>query len=96
MASATKDACCLVCVQRMLAHRVGQHYGLQTSTVDYEECNGRVIGVRTKYTMAPKVGNWRKHQLWPRFCGAWEAFQTGLFVAGVQPVNRFLCIKTGP
>jgi hypothetical protein len=41
--------------QRMLAHRVGQHYGLQTSTVDYEECNGRVIGVRTKYTQATKV-----------------------------------------
>lgn len=39
----------------MLAHRVGQHYGLQTSTVDYEECAGRVIGVRTQHAQAPKV-----------------------------------------
>lgn len=91
MASATKDACCLVCVQRMLAHRVGQHYGLQTSTVDYEECNGRVIGVRTKYTMAPKVGNWRKHQLWPRFCGAWEAL---LFKLACLWLAYNLCIDS--
>eukprot|EP00798_Chlamydomonas_sp_ICE-L_P024670 gene24670-10298_t len=35
--------------QRMLAHRVGQHYGLQTSTVDYETALGRVVGSRTKW-----------------------------------------------
>ncbi|GIL80414.1 hypothetical protein Vretifemale_9624 [Volvox reticuliferus] len=40
--------------QRMLAHRVGQYYGLQTSTVDYEESQGRVVAVRTMHCRAPK------------------------------------------
>ncbi|GLC39600.1 hypothetical protein PLESTB_000808500 [Pleodorina starrii] len=40
--------------QRMLAHRVGQYYGLQTSTVDYEESQGRVVAVRTMHCKAPK------------------------------------------
>ncbi|KXZ55073.1 hypothetical protein GPECTOR_3g23 [Gonium pectorale] len=40
--------------QRMLAHRVGQYYGLQTSTVDYEESQGRVLGIRTQFCEEPK------------------------------------------
>lgn len=39
----------------MLAHRVGQYYGLQTSTVDYEESQGRVLGIRTAHCHVPKV-----------------------------------------
>eukprot|EP00198_Chlamydomonas_reinhardtii_P010869 XP_001700206.1 predicted protein [Chlamydomonas reinhardtii] len=38
----------------MLAHRVGQYYGLQTSTVDYEESQGRVLGIRTAHCHVPK------------------------------------------
>jgi len=41
--------------QKMLAHRVAQYYGLQTSTVDYEEGPGRVIGTRTQYTQMKEV-----------------------------------------
>jgi hypothetical protein len=41
--------------QKMLAHRVAQAYGLQTSTVDYEEGPGRVVGTRTQYTQLRKV-----------------------------------------
>ncbi|GAX78683.1 hypothetical protein CEUSTIGMA_g6121.t1 [Chlamydomonas eustigma] len=41
--------------QKMLAHRVAQAYGLQTSTVDYEEGPGRVVGTRTQYTRLRKV-----------------------------------------
>lgn len=33
--------------QKMLAHRIAQAYGLQTSTVDYEDGRARVIGTRT-------------------------------------------------
>ncbi|GFR48111.1 hypothetical protein Agub_g9936 [Astrephomene gubernaculifera] len=40
--------------QRMLAHRVGQYYGLQTSTVDYEESQGRVLAIRTMHCTVPK------------------------------------------
>lgn len=40
----------MVYLQKMLAHRVSQAYGLQTSTVDYEEGPGRVIGTRTAFT----------------------------------------------
>ena len=43
------------CMQKMLAHRVAQAYGLQTSTVDYEDGFGRVIGSRTKDTRLRKV-----------------------------------------
>ncbi len=46
------------CAQRMLAHRVGQYYGLQTSTVDYEENQGRVVAVRTESCANPKVREW--------------------------------------
>lgn len=42
-------------LQRMLAHRVAQYYGLQTSTVDFEEATVRVVGVRTAYIDAPRV-----------------------------------------
>ena len=39
----------------MLAHRVSQAYGLQTSTVDYEEGPGRVVGTRGAYTRLRQV-----------------------------------------
>lgn len=35
---------------KMVAHRVAQAYGLMTSTVDYEEGPGRVVGTRTQQT----------------------------------------------
>lgn len=41
--------------QKMLAHRVAQAYGLQTSTVDYEDGHGHVVGSRTKDTRLRKV-----------------------------------------
>lgn len=41
--------------QRLLAHRVAQHYGLQTHTVDYEEGNGRVVARRTPDTQLLQV-----------------------------------------
>ena len=37
-------------VQKMLAHRVAQAYGLATFTVDYEEGPGRVVASRTPNT----------------------------------------------
>jgi U3 small nucleolar RNA-associated protein 19 len=44
----------------MLAHRVGQYYGLATNTVDYEESTVRVVGVRTEFSKDPRV----RHRLW--------------------------------
>ena len=35
---------------KMVAHRVAQAYGLMTSTVDYEDGPGRVVGTRTQHT----------------------------------------------
>ena len=45
--------------QRMLAHRLSQWFGLQTSTVDYEATNGRVVANRTKWSRLRQVGSQR-------------------------------------
>ncbi len=42
-------------LQRMLAHKVAQHYKLQTSTVGYEAGQGRVVAKRTAWAAAPAV-----------------------------------------
>lgn len=45
-----------LCVQRLLAHRVAQYYGLETATVEGEDPDkGKIRAAKTPNTRAPKV-----------------------------------------
>ncbi len=46
---------CLCRLQRLLAHRVSQFYGLETSTVEEGEKQGRILAKRTPLTKLPVV-----------------------------------------
>ena len=54
-------------LQRLLAHRVSQFYGLETSTVEEGEKQGRILAKRTPKTKLPLVRDpgWRCMQM---FC----------------------------
>ena len=42
-------------MQRLLCHRVAQYYGLDTSTVDEGEDQGKILAQRTHITGMPLV-----------------------------------------
>ncbi len=44
-------------MQRLLCHRVAQYYGLDTSTVDEGEDQGKILARRTHITGMPLVGH---------------------------------------
>lgn len=43
-------------LQRLLCHRVAQYYGLDTSTIDEGEDQGKILARRTAVTAIPGVG----------------------------------------
>lgn len=53
---------CLLHLQRLLAHRTAQHWGLETSTVNHGPEQGRILAIRTPSTKPPQVcdkpGGW--------------------------------------
>lgn len=44
-------------LQRLLAHRTAQHWGLETSTVNHGPEQGRILALRTPATRPPQVGS---------------------------------------
>ena len=42
-------------LQRLLAHRTAQHWGLETSTINHGPDQGRIVAIRTPATRQPQV-----------------------------------------
>lgn len=61
--------CCAACrrVQRLLAHRTAQHWGLETSTINQGPEQGRIVALRTHASRPPQVrsaGVWQQPLPW--------------------------------
>lgn len=58
---------CTRLLQRLLAHRTAQHWGLETSTVNHGPEQGRILAIRTPSTRQPPVRA-RQPNKQPRGC----------------------------